>query len=82
MFYTSLHCVNKTSHTVNHYNPEQGGIETLVIRLTFCAWRSTHVLVSSILKQMKTFVDVPDVSNRFLRIENVFSDVVYDVSIS
>ena len=40
------------------------------------------MLVSSILKQMKTFVDVPDVSNRFLRIENVFSDVVYDVSIS
>ena len=72
MFYTSLHCVNKTSHTVNHYNPEQGGIETLVIRLTFCAWRSTHVLVSSILTQMKTFADVPDVSNRFSRIENVF----------
>ena len=27
MFYTSLHCVNKTSHKVNHYNPEQGEIE-------------------------------------------------------
>lgn len=38
MFYTSLQCVNKTSHTVNHYNPEQGGIETLVMRLAFCAW--------------------------------------------
>ena len=38
MFYTSLRCVNKTSHTVNHYNPEQGGIETLVMRLAFCAW--------------------------------------------
>ena len=37
MFYTSLHCVNKTPHTVNHYNPEQGGIETLVMRLTCCA---------------------------------------------
>ena len=37
MVYTILHCGNKTSHTVNHYNPEQGGIETLVIRLTFCA---------------------------------------------
>ena len=59
MVNTSLHCVNKTSHTVNHYSPEQGGIETLVMRLTFFTWRSTHVLVSSIFKQMKTFVDVP-----------------------
>ena len=58
--------------TVNHYNPEQEGIETLVMRLTCCAWRSTHVLVSSILKLMKTFVDVPDVLNRFSRIRKVF----------
>ena len=72
MFCTSLHCVNKTSHTVNHYNSTQGGIETLVMRLTFCAWRSTHVLVSSIFKQMKTFVDVPGVLNIFSRIGNVF----------
>ena len=72
MFYTSLHCVNKTPHTVNHYNPEQGGIETLVMRLTCCAWRSAHVLVSSIFRQMKTFVDVPDVLNRISRIGNVF----------
>ena len=72
MFCTSLHCVNKTSHTVNHYNFTQGGIETLVMRLTFCAWRSTHVLVSSIFKQMKTFVDVPGVLNRISRMGNVF----------
>ena len=72
MFNTSLHCVNKTSHTVNHYNPEQRGIETLVMRLTFCAWRTAHVLVSSIPKPMKTFVDVPGVFNRFSRIEIVF----------
>ena len=72
MFYTSLHYVNKTSRTVNHYNPEQEETETLVIRLTFCAWRTAHVLISSILKPMKTFVDVPDVFNRFSRIENVF----------
>ena len=72
MFNTSLHCVNKTSHKVNHYNPEQRGIETLVMRLTFCAWRTAHMLVSSILKPMKTFVDVPDVFNRFSRIGNVF----------
>ena len=72
MFYTSLHYVNKTSRTVNHYNPEQEETETLVIRLTFCAWRTAHVLISSILKPMKTFVDVPDVFNRFSRIANVF----------
>ena len=72
MFCTSLHCVNKTSHTVNHYNSTQEGIETLVMRLTFCAWRSTQVLVSSIFKQMKTFVDVPGVLNRFSRMGNVF----------
>ena len=33
MFFTSLHCVSETSHTVNHYNPEHGRIETLVTRL-------------------------------------------------
>ena len=37
---------------MNHYNPEQGGIKTLVMRLTCCASRSTHVLVSSIFRQM------------------------------
>ena len=72
MFYTSLHCVSKTSRTVNHYNPEQEGTETLVIRLTFCAWRTAHVLISSILKPMKTFVDVLDVFYSFLRIGNAF----------
>ena len=36
MFFTSLHCVNETSHMVNHYNPEQGRIETLVMRLMCC----------------------------------------------
>ena len=49
------------------------------MRLTCCAWRSTHVLISSILKLKKTIVDVPDVSNKFSRLGN---DVVYDVSIS
>ena len=65
--------------TVNHCNSEQEGMETLVMRLTRCAWRSIHVLISSILKLKKTIVDVPDVSNKFSRLGN---DVVYVVSIS
>ena len=36
------------------------------------AKQSTPVQVSSIFKQMKTPVDIPDVLNRFLRIRNVF----------
>ena len=45
----------------------------------------TPVQVSSIFKQMKTFVGIPDVLNRLLRIGNIFSfrsTVVYDVSMS
>ena len=75
MFYTSLHCVNKTSHTVNHYNPEQGEIERNRDpgdEVDLLCLANDHVLVSSILKPMKTFVDVPDVFNRFSRIGNVF----------
>lgn len=36
------------------------------------AKRSTHVQVSGIFKKMKTFVDTPNVLNRFSRIGNVF----------
>ena len=41
------------------------------------------MLVSGIFKQMKTYVDIPDVLNRFSKM-GMFSssDVVYDVSIS
>ena len=33
---------------------------------------TTHMLVSSIFKQLRTFVVVPDILSKFLKIENVF----------